>query len=134
MKRIILMGHGSRSSETKQELERIVDRLKSKYHYSHVDICFFSIGSPTLPEILQKCAAENATEVIVIPFFLLMGMHIRVDIPKLIKEESHKYPSMTITCGHHMGFDELIVDLINKRIQDINLTRFRHLYSASPLI
>ena len=119
MKRIILMGHGSRSSETKQELESIADRLKNKYNYSHVDICFFSIGSPSLPEMLEKCAAENANEVIVIPFFLLVGMHIRVDIPKLIQEESQKYSSMKITCGHHIGFDELIVDLLNNRIQDM---------------
>ena len=45
---------------------------------------------PHYPEILAKCVEGGATEVVVIPYFLNNGLHIRLDIPEMMKEEAEE--------------------------------------------
>jgi hypothetical protein len=42
------------------------------------------------PETLDKCVANRATEIIVIPYLLNNGLHIRPDIPEMMKSGGSK--------------------------------------------
>jgi sirohydrochlorin ferrochelatase len=56
--------------------------------------------------------------VLVIPYFLHFGAHLRRDIPKLMLENLKKYPEINLVLGKHLGFDEALVDLVAKRIKE----------------
>lgn len=115
---IILLGHGSRVPEASKDMVRVAERLREKYGHSLVEICFMSRLGPHFPEILKRCVDRGATNVLVVPYFLHMGLHIVLDIPEMLQEEATKYPHVKLQFGCGFGFDELLVDLVEKRINE----------------
>ena len=114
---IILLGHGSRVQDAGKQMEEVSSMLKRKYGFPVVETCYMSRLGPHLPEILQGVVSGGAKKVIVVPYFLHGGLHILLDIPEMLQEEARKYPEVSIVFGANLGFDELLVDLVHKRIQ-----------------
>lgn len=113
---VILLGHGSRVPDAGKDMQRVVERLKEKYGYDLVEVCFMSRLGPHFPETLEKCVNRGATSVVVVPYFLHEGLHIVLDIPEMLQEEMRRYPQLKLRFGPGFGFDELLVDLVEKRI------------------
>ena len=100
---IILLGHGSRVPEAGKDMLRVARRLREKYGYSLVEVCFMSRLGPHFPEILEKCVRQGADRVVVIPYFLHSGLHILLDIPEMMKEEAQKFPGVQLVFGKSLG-------------------------------
>lgn len=118
MKAVIILGHGSRIPDAGKDMEKVATILKDKYALDMVKSCYLSRLGPNFPQTLEACVSEGAKEVIVIPYFLNMGQHIRKDIPQIMQEEAIKYPNIKLIYGKHLGFDDAFADIIFKRIQE----------------
>ena len=116
MRAIIILGHGSRVPNAAKDMEKVAKILKEKYHLEMVETCQMSRLGPHYGEILEKCIHNGATEIMVIPYFLNKGLHIRIDIPEMMQQEATKYPDVKIIYGNCLGFDPSYADILNKRI------------------
>lgn len=114
---IILLGHGSRVPEAGENMEKVAGRLKQKYGYQMVEICFMSRLGPHFPEIFERCVNQGAIRVVVIPYFLHAGLHIVLDIPETLQKEAQKFPDVKLILGKGLGYDEALVDLVHKKIE-----------------
>lgn len=117
-KAIILLGHGSRVPDAGKHMERVADGLKEKYGYRIVEICYMSRLGPHFPETFEKCIAQGATDVTVIPYFLHDGLHLVLDIPEMMQELVNQHPHVKLVLGQNLGFDTVLVDLVEQRIAD----------------
>jgi sirohydrochlorin ferrochelatase len=114
---IILLGHGSRVPDAASNMQKTAGRLKEKHGYAMVEICFMSRLGPHFPEVFAHCVSMGATKVLVIPYFLHMGLHLLLDIPKMMQQEARKYPQVELVLGKGLGYDEMLVDLVHQCIQ-----------------
>ncbi len=117
MEAIILLGHGSRVPGASKDMEEVAKRLKEKYGYAMVEVCFMSRLGPHFPEVFETCVRSGATRVVVIPYFLHLGLHILLDIPEMMQEEARKFPHVELVLGRGFGFDEALVDLVHAKIE-----------------
>lgn len=115
---VILLAHGSRVPGAAKEMEEVANRLKEKYRYEAVEICFMSRLGPHFPEIFELCVKKGAKSVIVIPYFLHQGLHLILDIPEMLQIEGRKFPEVKLILGNSLGYDEILVDLVHKKIGD----------------
>ena len=115
---IILMGHGSRVPGACRDMEEVAQRLKDKYGYPRVEICFISRLGPHFPEIFENCVNQGAKKVLAIPYFLHEGLHLLLDIPEMMQKEANKFPHVKLMLGKSLGFDEGLVDLVERRIEE----------------
>jgi sirohydrochlorin ferrochelatase len=115
---IILLGHGSRVPDAGRDMEQVAGRLQQKYGYRWVEICFMSRLGPHFPDVLEKCVNQGAQSVVIIPYFLHVGLHILLDIPEMLQEQAVRFPHVKLTFGRGFGFDDLLADIIQKRIQE----------------
>jgi hypothetical protein len=115
---IILLGHGSRVPGAGEDMEEVANRLRGKYGHPIVEICYLSRWGPHLPEVVEKCVHQEAQEVIVIPYFLHVGLHLVLDIPQMLQQESRKFPGVKLVLGRSLGFSEALVDLVQRRIEE----------------
>ena len=115
---IILLAHGSRVPEAGNGMERVVQRLREKLRNCIVEACYLSRLGPHFPEVFEKCVAEGAKNVILIPYFLHTGLHIVLDIPKMMQEKAKEFPGVKLILGKQLGFDECLVDLVGRRIEE----------------
>jgi len=114
---IILMGHGSRVPGAGNGMEKVADRLKDSGEHRIVEVCYMSRNAPFFPETMEKCVKLGGRKIIVIPYFLHLGLHTLLDIPEMMQNEAAKYPDVTLIFGKHLGYDESIVGLVEKRIE-----------------
>ena len=115
---VIILGHGSRVPDASKDMEKVAGRLREKYGYQLVEVCFMSRLGPHLPEIFEKCVKLGATRVLIIPYFLHTGLHLLLDIPEMLQEQARKFPGVSVQMGRGFGFDELLVDLVQARIEE----------------
>ena len=115
---VILMGHGSRVPGAGEGMERVAQWLKEKRPEVMIETCYMSELGPNFPEILEKCVKSGANKIIVMPYFLHLGIHLREDIPAMMGTEAKKYPGLTLILGRHLGFDESLANLVGKRLDE----------------
>jgi len=115
---VILLGHGSRVPEAGKSMEKVAAGLKRKYGYAIVEVCYLSRLGPHFPEIFEKCVKQRADCVVIIPYFLHEGLHIVLDIPSMIQKTAARFPNVRVLLGKNLGFDDVLVDLVEKRIID----------------
>jgi sirohydrochlorin ferrochelatase len=115
---IILLGHGSRAAGAAEDMERVVARLKEELEYDIVDICQMSGLGDHFPEVFDRCVNRGATKIVVVPYFLHFGMHLRQDVPEMMLARAREYPHVRITLGKHLGFDNALVEVVKRRIAE----------------
>ena len=115
---VILLGHGSRVEKAGGDMERVAAILKDRHGFPMVEHCFMSRLPPHFPETLAGLVARGATRVLVIPYFLHTGLHIRLDIPEMMQREAARHPGLRLQLGGNLGYDDILVDLVRKRIEE----------------
>ncbi|MGE4282431.1 MAG: sirohydrochlorin chelatase [Clostridia bacterium] len=117
-KGILVIGHGSRAQEAQDIFENIVEKLKAK-GYQNVEGAHMELAKPDISQAIAKLAAQGVDTVVAMPLFIYSGIHIKEDIPQILKEVGRDYPQVTIKMGKVLGDDDLLVSLLEKRIQEI---------------
>jgi sirohydrochlorin ferrochelatase len=116
---IIIVDHGSRRSESNQMLEEVARLFAERFSalYDIVEPAHMEIAEPLIPTAYAKCAQRGATQIIVTPFFLGPGKHWTGDIPRITAQAATHHPGTTYHVTMPLGIDDLILDLLNKRVQ-----------------
>ncbi|HEV8606947.1 MAG TPA: CbiX/SirB N-terminal domain-containing protein [Tepidisphaeraceae bacterium] len=115
---IVIVDHGSRRSESNQMLEELSRLFAQKFRekYAIVEPAHMELAEPSIATAYAKCVQRGATRIVVCPFFLGPGKHWTWDIPRLTAEIAAKFPHTTYHVTPTLGIDELILDLLDKRI------------------
>ena len=114
---VILIGHGSRAAGADEDMERIARRLRAAGN-GVVEVCRMSGRGAPFAEVFEKCVGEGATMVIVIPYFLHFGVHLRQDLPAMLREAAAGRPEVRLVLGRHLGYDDALVSLVEKRLAE----------------
>ncbi len=77
MKAILYICHGSRLKAAKEEAVAFITSCMNRVEVSIQEICFLELASPTIDEGFRTCVKRGATEIIVIPVFLLAAGHVK---------------------------------------------------------
>jgi sirohydrochlorin ferrochelatase len=112
---VILIGHGSRAEGADDDMERIADGLRERSG-GIVETCRMAGRGIPFAEAFERCVEKGATEVLVLPYFLHFGIHLREDIPEILRQSARKHPEVRLVMGKHLGYDDAIVSLVAKRI------------------
>lgn len=113
---IILLGHGSRVPGAGEGMELVAQGMRQKMGAAIIEICYMSKLGPHFPEAFEACVARGAKKVVVMPYFLHSGLHMREDIPEILREKAQEHPDVEVILGRNLGFDECLVDLVIKRL------------------
>ena len=115
MRAVILIGHGSRAAGADDDMEKIAEALRAKLG-GIVATCRMSGRGIPFDEAFESCAGRGAKEIIVLPYFLHFGVHLREDIPEILRKNVRKHPEVRLVLGKHLGYDDALVNLVAKRI------------------
>src|SRR4051812_1427486 len=115
---IIIVDHGSRRAQSNALLEEVATQFGRRFAemYDIVEPAHMEIAEPSIASAYAKCVQRGATRVVVCPFFLGPGKHWTGDIPRLAREAAADHPGTTYHVTMPLGLDELILDLLAKRV------------------
>jgi len=116
---IIIVDHGSRRAESNQMLEEIASLFAARFKqmYEIVEPAHMEIAEPSIATAYDNCVKRGAQRVVVCPFFLGPGKHWTQDIPRLTYDAARRHPGTQYHVTKTLGIDDLILDLLGKRVQ-----------------
>ncbi len=118
MKAALVVSHGSRSKKTRQEVLRLVKKLRRQSSFPIIEYAFLEIEPPDIPTGIEMCARKGAKEILLLLNFLNSGRHVDIDIPKIAQEARKKYRGIRIhisqPVGQHPKICELFLDLLDR--------------------
>ncbi len=114
---IILFAHGSAVPEANRQVTRLAEEV-SRGARCPVDCAFLEKAQPDLPAAGARAVEKGARRIVVIPYFLTMGVHVRNDLPLLIARQRALFPGVEILVGQSLqgypGMAELILDRVRE--------------------
>ncbi len=119
MKRaVVVLGHGSKRAEADEPMLRVIQTLKTREPEILFHAAYLEITSPDLIQAIQIVLNMGAGEVIVLPYFVQTGRHVKEHIPELVRKVREQFPTKTIHLAGHIGYDERIVSIVLDRIRE----------------
>lgn len=113
---VILLGHGSRAPGAAADIEAVAAGLAGRHPALTVRVAHLELCQPDLAGAVAALAAAGASRVTVLPYLLSRGRHLRDDVPALLRELGQRHPGLALVLGPHLGCDEAMVDLVDRRL------------------
>jgi sirohydrochlorin ferrochelatase len=109
----VVFGHGSSVESANDAVRAMAAELARRAGYEAVETAFLESGQPDLRGAVDRLARGGVAHVIVIPYFLTLGMHLQRDLPRLVEELRAVHPGMRIEVtppldGHPALMDALM--------------------------
>ncbi|HEY5585645.1 MAG TPA: CbiX/SirB N-terminal domain-containing protein [Ruminiclostridium sp.] len=118
MKAILILAHGSREKSTLDTLEKITQMTKAQLSDVMIETAYMEFCEINLGKGLDILVNKGAKEIVVVPYFLFEGIHIRGDVPGEINEYIKDHPGITVTMGKTLGADARLADVLADRIRE----------------
>jgi sirohydrochlorin ferrochelatase len=115
---IVIVDHGSRRGESNQMLEEVAALFARRFAelYDIVEPAHMELAEPSIATAYAKCVQRGAGRIVVCPFFLGPGKHWTGDIPRLTADAARQHPHTAYHVTMPLGIDDLILDLLAKRV------------------
>ena len=93
---IIVFAHGSRIESANEAVRKVASDLARLGDFAAVEAAFLELGQPDLESAVAALAARGAKQVLVIPYFLTLGLHLERDLPRLIDGIALAHPGLDL--------------------------------------
>jgi len=96
---IIVFAHGSRVESANEAVRAVARDLVRASGCEPVVAAFLELGQPDLAGAANQLAAAGVERIIIIPYFLTLGLHMERDLPRLVEQIvlSHKGLHIEVT-------------------------------------
>jgi len=113
-----VFAHGS-PVESANEAVRVMTRdLAAKGGFDLMEPSLLESGVPDLPGAVERLVAKGATRVVVLPYFLTTGIHLKRDLPRIVEELRGIYKDVRFDVQGPMdGHPGLLDVLIDRALQ-----------------
>jgi len=110
----VVFAHGSRVESANEAVRAAAAGLARQGGFGYVEAAFLELGTPDLAGAVGRLAAAGLERVVIIPYFLTLGLHMERDLPSLIDKISKQYSGLEIAVTSaldgHPGLVQALVD------------------------
>jgi sirohydrochlorin ferrochelatase len=114
---LLLIAHGSREPGANADLYHVVAGLVERGH-AVVEAAFLELTEPTIEEGARLCVARGARRVILVPYFLSAGVHVRRDLADARARLETTHPGVTFLLAEPLGRHPLLLDVVEQRTRE----------------
>jgi sirohydrochlorin ferrochelatase len=120
LKRIgyVVFGHGSTVESANDAVRAMAAELQRHRGYEAVETAFLESGQPDLGGAIERLAGQGVEHVIVIPYFLTLGMHLQRDLPRLVEEIRAVHPELEIRVTPPLDGHPALIDALLGRARE----------------
>lgn len=115
---ILLMAHGSRIAEANDAAREIARMVRETTGYEIVEVAFRELHEPDIQQGIDTCVAQGAQRILLIPYFLFVGAHVRHDLPEELEEGMKRHPGVEMVMGPHLGVHRKLAEVVVERIAE----------------
>ena len=113
----VLFAHGSSIETANEAVRAVTAQLGKRGGYEAVETAFLEGGRPDLQGAVESLAARGVEAVVVVPYFLTLGLHLQRDLPRLIEEIERTHPGLSIDVTPPLDGHPAMIDALLDRAQ-----------------
>ncbi len=83
---IAIFAHGSSVASANDSVRAVAGRVARQGGFELVEAAFLEQGTPDLAEAVARLAARGASRILVVPYFLTLGLHLQRDLPRIVAD------------------------------------------------
>jgi sirohydrochlorin ferrochelatase len=110
----IVFAHGSSVESANEAVRTVATGLARMGGLEMVAPAFLEGGQPGLLQAVDTLVKRGASQVIVVPYFLTLGLHLQRDLPVLVEEARKAHPGLDIVVREpldgHPGMVDVLLD------------------------
>lgn len=115
---LIILGHGSKAPEATETLAEVTAMVRDRVSYDLVEYASLQISEPPLGVVVEKMAAEGVEKIVVMPFLIALGVHVKTDIPEELDALSKKHPGLELHLTGPLGADPRLAEIVVDRVKE----------------
>ena len=123
---IVIFAHGSSIEPANDAVRKVAREVASRGGFELVEAAFLEGGQPDLSAAVAWLAERGAEQILVVPYFLTLGLHLQRDLPRLVNDVSarqHIPVRVTGPLDGHPALTEALVERANAALTDSETPR-----------
>ncbi len=113
---LLLIAHGSRQTEANDDLFALAEEIRGAH--AIVEAAFLELATPTIETAGDRCVSLGAERVVLVPYFLSAGVHVRRDLTEHRDRLATKFASVEWLLAEPIGRHPLIREIITQRARE----------------
>ena len=114
---LLLIAHGSREPEANADLDHVAEGLRGRGH-EIVESSFLELAEPDIEEGGRRCVARGAGRVVLVPYFLSAGVHVRRDLTQARQVLARRFPGVEFRLAEPLGRHPLLLEVVAERARE----------------
>jgi sirohydrochlorin ferrochelatase len=115
---VLLIAHGSRHAKANADLDHVGAELRRRGRYGIVVASFLELAEPDIESGGARCAEQGAERVILLPYFLSAGIHVRRDLTEACRRLAERFPHVQFRLAEPLGRHPGLVDVVADRAEE----------------
>lgn len=115
---LVVFAHGSSVEAANEAVRAVSAALAAKGGFSNVEAAFLEMGKPDLAGAAEKLMARGVSRVVVVPYFLTVGIHLKRDLPKLVADLCEVHPELRVDTAPPLDGHAALVDILMARAEE----------------
>jgi sirohydrochlorin ferrochelatase len=114
---LLLIAHGSRHAGANDDLHHVAEGLRARGH-PVVVASFLELAEPDILSGGRRCVEFGADRVVLVPYFLSAGVHVRRDLTAAREALAAEFPGVTFVLAEPLGRHPLLLDVVEQRARE----------------
>ncbi len=115
---LLLIAHGSRQAEANDDPIALAAEIRTAGVYAIVEAAFLELAEPTIAGAGRRCVEQGAQRVILAPYFLSAGRHVRRDLQQHRDDLAKEFAAVEFLLAQALGPHALLREIVLQRARE----------------
>lgn len=112
---LLLIAHGSREAQANSDLHFVWAGMRDRGEFDIVEAAFLELAEPDGDTAGSACVKQGAERVVLLPYFLSAGVHVRRDLSDLRRRLAERHPHVEFVLAEPLGQHPLLLEVVLDR-------------------
>ncbi len=114
----IVFAHGSSVESANEAVRSVAREFARAGGYRAAIAAFLEGGKPDLSAAVGELAAQGVSAVVVLPYFLTLGLHLQRDLPRIVAEARRANPGIEIEAAPPLDGHPAMIEALLDRARE----------------
>ena len=112
---IVIFAHGSSVPSANEAVRTVAQAAASAGNFAEVEVAFLE-AEPRLDEAVARLADRGVRRILVVPYFLTLGIHLQRDLPGMVDRIAQVHQNVEIRCTPPLDGHPALIQILLARV------------------
>jgi len=112
---IVIFAHGSSVRSANEAVRTVAQAAADAGNFAAVEVAFLE-AQPGLDEAVARLAGRGVRQILVVPYFLTLGIHLQRDLPGMVERIAQVHRNVEIRCTPPLDGHPALIQILLDRV------------------